>query len=79
MSYPCCGRTIIALTWPYRVILAVTKQVQSGRGIRRLVTLCGTIPELIAENDRQLFAAEGIEDDEEGEQSPEDLQDLVQR
>ena len=80
MSYPCRGRTRIALTWSCRIVLAIGAQVRSGRGIRRLVTLCGSITELVAENDRRLFAAEGIEDDdEEGEQTPEDLQDLAQR
>ena len=48
-----------------------------SRGIRRLITLCSTIPELVVENDRQLFAAEGIEEDDDGEQSPEDLQELA--
>lgn len=57
--------------------------VLSGRGIRRLVTVCGTVRELVQESDRRLFAAEGTDmhDDEpdEGERSPEDLQELEQQ
>ena len=28
---------------------------RSGRGIRRLITLCGTVTQLVAENDRRLI------------------------
>lgn len=31
---------------------------RSGRGIRRIVTLCGTITQLVAENDRRLVEAD---------------------
>jgi len=31
----------------------VTKR--SGRGIRKLITLCGTVTQLVAENDRRLI------------------------
>ena len=69
--------------WPYRVSQAISEAVLSGRGIRRLVTLCGTIRELVQESDRRLFATEGtnIEGNElkEGGQSPEDLQEMEQR
>ena len=69
MSCPCSG--------PCRVVLEINQQVRNSRGICRLVTLCGTIQELVAENDQQLFAAEGIKEDDNGEQSPEDLQELA--
>ena len=39
---------------------------KSGRGIRRLVTLCGTVTQLIAEYDRHLLESESNDDDDNG-------------
>jgi hypothetical protein len=36
---------------------------RSGRGIRRLITLCGTITQLVAEYDRRLLEPDGDDDD----------------
>ena len=43
------------LTPPFS-IQEVTLIRRSGRGIRRLVTLCGTISHLLSENDTRLVA-----------------------
>lgn len=44
---------------------------RSGRGVRRIVTLCGTITQLVAENDSRLLGpesdADSDGDDEEGD------------
>ena len=44
---------------------------KSGRGVRRLVTLCGTITQLVAEYDNRLLASEsdagGDDDDDDGD------------
>ena len=40
---------------------------RSGCGIRRLVTLCGTVTQLVAEYDRRLLESES--DDEDGNNS----------
>ena len=59
--------------------------IRSGRGIRRLVTLCGTIRQLVRENDRRLrLNSSGSDEDEEDEddEAPQPLQDpqeLAQR
>ena len=39
-------------------IAEVRQTKRSGRGVRRIVTLCGTITQLVAENDRHLLASE---------------------
>ena len=39
---------------------------RSGRGIRRLVTLCGTITQLVAEYDRHLLMSESGTNHDEG-------------
>lgn len=61
--------------------------IRSGRGIRRLVTLYGTIRQLLKENDRRLLGLShddnnnnnnGDEDAEEP-QPPQDPQELAQR
>jgi hypothetical protein len=57
----------------YSATHRVRAVISSGRGIRRLVTLCGTITQLVSENDRRLPGTESEEEgdeDEEGE-SPE--------
>jgi hypothetical protein len=38
---------------------------RSGRGIRRLVTLCGTVTQLVAEYDRHLDADSDNDDDDD--------------
>ena len=59
--------------------------MQNGRGIHRLVAICGSVQDLVDEDTRRLFAAEGIEEEEEeeegevGERPPEYAQDLAQR
>ena len=72
---------IIPLTQSHRVYLAIREVKQSGRGIHRLVTLCGNIQNLADENDWRIFAAEGMDDEnnEEVLRRPEDLQELAQR
>jgi hypothetical protein len=55
--------------------------IKSGRGIRRLVTLCGTVTQLVSENDRRLPRPEGDDDDddEEEEEIPPEKKEEVQR
>jgi len=58
--------------------------IRSGRGIRRLVTLCGTILQLVKENDRRLLDPpddhpESGDEDPEAPQPPQDPQELAQR
>ncbi|KAF9783664.1 hypothetical protein BJ322DRAFT_1007579, partial [Thelephora terrestris] len=52
-----------------------------GRGIRWLVTLCGSIQQLVMENDRRLLGVsdEEDEDNEETPRPPQDPQELAQR
>ena len=51
--------------------MAQTKR--SGQGIRHLITLCGLITQLIAENDRRLASnGDGENDDEEDNSSDDD-------
>jgi len=44
--------------------------ISSGRGIHRLVTLCGTITQLVNENDRRLPGS-GFNNDEDGDEEGE--------
>ena len=60
--------------------------IRSGRGIRRLVTLYGTIRQLLKENDRRLLGLSNDDDDDdngdedaEEPQPPQDPQELAQR
>ena len=53
--------------------MAQTKR--SGRGIRRLITLCGSITQLIAENDRRLASNGGGENDNDEDNSSDDDDD----
>ena len=54
--------------------MAQTKR--SGRGIRRLITLCGSITQLIAESDRCLASnGDGENDDDEDNDSDNDDDD----
>ena len=48
-------------------VLEATQTRRSGRGIRRLVTLCGSITQLIAENDRRLAFDSDSDSDEDDE------------
>jgi len=58
--------------------------IRSGRGIRRLVTLCSTILQLVKESDRRLLGSsdadpESDDEDPEAPQPPQDPQELAQR
>jgi hypothetical protein len=68
---------------PSRVSLAISDAIRSGRGIRRLVTLCGTIRQLVKENDRRLLGSDADSDDDDEEleasQPPQDPLELAQR
>ena len=68
-------------------ILDKIKQAKrNGRGIRRLVTLCGTVTQLIAEYDRRLLESEsnddnnnngdGDDDDDDNDPSPEKKEEM---
>ena len=46
---------------------------RSGRGIRRLVTLCGTVTQLVAEYDRSLLDEPNSDDDEDSDNDNEDV------
>ena len=47
---------------------------RSGRGIRRLVTLCGTVTQLVAEYDRRLLDSDpNSDDDDDADIDNEDL------
>lgn len=47
---------------------------RSGRGIRRLVTLCGTITQLVAKYDRRLLDSDpNSDDDDDADIDNEDL------
>ena len=55
--------------------------IRSGRGIRRLVVLYGTIQQLVRESDRRLLSPEGSDDEEEDPEAPQlrqDRQELAQ-
>lgn len=67
-----------------RVSLAMRQVIRSGRGIRRLVTLFGTIRQLVKENDRRLLGSSDDDDDDDDEdmeeaQPPQDPQELARR
>ena len=49
--------------------------ILSGRGIRRLVTLCGTVTQLVAESDRRLRRTESANDDDGDDNSDDDDDD----
>ena len=79
-SPPTSGNMV--LTWPYRFSIAMREVIRSGRGVRRLVTLCGSIQQLVRENDRRLLdTPDGEDDNEDTEvtQPPEDPQELERR
>jgi len=72
------------VTWSHRVSLAMRKVIRSGRGIRRLVTLCGNIQQLVKENDRRLQNLTDSDEDDDDEdpevpQPPQDPQELARR
>ena len=72
----------VVLTSSYRVSIALRDMIRSGRGIRRLVTLYGSIPQLVKENDRRLLGSGDSDDEEEdpeAPQPPQDPQELEQR
>ena len=47
---------------------------RSGRGIRRVVTLCGNVIQLVAEYDRRLLDSESnSDDDDDADHDDEDL------
>jgi hypothetical protein len=58
------------------------EEIRSGRGIRRLVFICGIIPQLVRENDRRLQDESNSGDEgEEPEvtQPPQDPEEVAQR
>lgn len=61
----------VVLTQPYRAALTMREVVRSGRGIRRLVTLCGTVRQLVKENDRRLLNLSDSDEDEDDDENPE--------
>ena len=65
---------MVALT-PYSAAQKIRAIINSGRGIRRLVTLCGTITQLVSENDRRLpgSESENDEDNDDGDDDDEDM------
>ena len=72
----------VTLTLSYRVSLALRDTIRSGRGIRRLVTLYGSIQQLVKENDQRLLGPGDSDDEEENleaPQPPEDPQERAQR
>ena len=77
--------TGIILTWSYRVSLAIRDIIQSGRGIRRLVTLCGTIQQLVKESDRRLAGEVDSDDEDASDENPgvprlpQDLEELTRQ
>jgi len=75
----------IVLTQFYRASLAISDVVRSGQGIRRLVTLCGNIQQLVKESDRRL-AGGACSDDEDSDnenptvsQPPQNLEEISQQ
>lgn len=80
---PFCHKAEVTLTLPCRISLAMRDVIRSGRGIRRLVTLCGTIRQLVKESDRRLLNVPDDEDEEDEDaeppQPPQDPQELAQR
>ena len=50
---------------PYRIADEIKLTRTNGRGIRRLVTLCGTVAQLVAEYDRRLLESESDDDDDD--------------
>ena|ERR1700753_2092752 len=76
------GWTSTILTLFCRVSIKMADVKRSGRGIRRLVTLCGTIQQLVMENDRRLLDAPDSaneEEDPEAHRPSQDLQELARR
>ena len=65
-------------TYPCSTVRKVRSVIRSGRGIRRLVSLCGTITQLVMENDRRLLASasDGSDDDNEEEEPPEKKEEV---
>ena len=60
--------------------IAEAKQVRrSGCGIRRLVTLCGTVTQLVAEYDRRLVGSESDGDDEENDEDRPERREEIAR
>jgi hypothetical protein len=53
--------------------------ITSGRGIRRLVTLCGTITQLVSENDHRLPTSESEDEDDSDEDGSPEMKEGVQR
>ena len=49
---------------------------RSGRGIRRLVTLCGSITQLVVEYDRRLPGSESDDDGDDEDTSPQGKEEV---
>jgi len=77
------SRQVTYHTMSHRVSLGMRAVViRSGRGIRRLVTLCGTVRQLVKENDRRLLDlpdSDSDEEDTEAPQPPQDPQEVARR
>ena len=56
---------MVALTHLCSTAHKIRAIINSGRGICRLVTLCGTITQLVSKNDRRLPGSESDEDDDD--------------
>lgn len=71
-----CPAGKLVLTRSYRISSALRDTIRSGRGIRRLVTLCGSIHHLVKESDRRLLGGRDTDDDEVDEEDiPQPSQD----
>ena len=58
--------------------------IRSGRGVRRLVSLFGTVRQLVKENDRRLLGSPDSDEEDEDEnldapQPPQDPQEVARR
>ena len=58
---------MVTLTCSHRAARKVQDIICSGRGIRRLVTLCGTVTQLVSENDRRLPGSESDNDNDDND------------
>ena len=60
-------------------IAEVKQAKRSGRGIRRLVTLCGTITQVVGEYDRRLLANDPDADSDDSDDDDEEEHPLERR
>lgn len=80
---PFYKQKVVTLTWSHRASLAIRGVIRSGRGIHRLVSLFGTVRQLVKESDRRLLGLPDSDDeddeDPEASQPPQDPQEVAQR